>query len=295
MEQSSLLALLESDREMIMGNLARDRAPSAAQAVLEKAVDRVMYRYVEQCADPLLGDAAQAMLQSVRSAIPMIDAVSEARAWQKTLDTTGERAKRMPPAALGLLSAGVVLVVASVLAMLIGGGFGGALSFVKAILPVALGLGAVFWAGLLAGRPKKKRLAVQTAADVRTEFLVDAEKAYHCLRGAMVVADHRLETLRQEADARLKNVQGAAGEASGDEINLFAELMESAYAAGNDTSREMASAIRFYLHGRGIDAVDCAPGRESWFEFLPAPSAGTLRPALVREGRLLKKGLASRG
>ena len=39
MEQFTLVSLLDEDREMVMANLAHDRALPAAQAVLEKAVD----------------------------------------------------------------------------------------------------------------------------------------------------------------------------------------------------------------------------------------------------------------
>ena len=57
---------------------------------------------------------------------------------------------------------------------------------------------------------------------------------------------------------------------------------------------EQAEAIRFYLHKAQVDVLDFAPGRESWFEFLPAGGEGTIRPALVSEGKLIKKGLASK-
>ena len=56
---------------------------------------------------------------------------------------------------------------------------------------------------------------------------------------------------------------------------------------------EMAESIRFYLHGAGLETADFEPGREAWFEFLPARRAGTIRPALMRGGRLVKKGLAA--
>ncbi len=35
--------------------------------------------------------------------------------------------------------------------------------------------------------------------------------------------------------------------------------------------------------------------KPEWFDLLPSPAAATFRPALVTEGRLLKKGLASDG
>ena len=295
MDQMSLQALLESDREMILSNLARDRSPAAAQTVLEKAVDRVMYRYVEACPDAVLRDQAQYILQSIRNALPFIDAVGEAREWKKTVDVAGKSRKKPRASALALLALGATLVLASVIAMLIGGGFN-ALSFLKSLLPAALGVAAAFWAGVLIWKPKKERAASRGEPLSRTEFLIDAEKAFHCLRGAMAMADHQLETIRQEnAVRRQESDKDAANVVSRKEIDLFAELLETAYAAENDADREMISAIRFYLHGKGIEAVDLEPGRESWFETLPARRPGTLRPALVKDGRLLKKGLASAG
>ena len=51
MDKLSLVALLDEDKEMVLANLARDPSLTAAQATLEKAVDRVMYRYAEACGD----------------------------------------------------------------------------------------------------------------------------------------------------------------------------------------------------------------------------------------------------
>ena len=77
-------------------------------------------------------------------------------------------------------------------------------------------------------------------------------------------------------------------------LDLFAELLETAYVTGDESARESISAIRFYLHNAGIDVVDYVPGNESWFVFLPASKPGTMRPALASEGQLIKKGLASK-
>lgn len=293
MDQNSLQALLESDREMIQANLARDRSPAAAQAVLEKAVDRVMYRYMEACPDACLRDQAQYILQSVRNTLPFIDAVGEAREWKKTVDASGNGDKKIRPASLALLAFGAILVLAAVIAMLLAGGFN-ALAFAKAILPAALGVAIVFWAGLTAGKHKKGKNTKSPENLVRTEFLIDTEKAFHCLRATMAMADHQLEMIRQENAVR--SHEAAAGAANGlsrKEIDFFAELLETAYAAGENASEEMVSGIRFYLHGEGIEAVDLEPGRENWFESLPAQRTGTLRPALLKDGKLLKKGLAS--
>ena len=164
------------------------------------------------------------------------------------------------------------------------------------MLPAALGCGALYWAGVQSARPGKRKQAAEQTEDVRTEFIADGEKAWHCLRGAMLQADGQLERIREaDALARQQSIQtGVGGKTDPKALDLFAELLESAYAAGDDAARESASAIRFYLHNAGVDVVDYAPGRENWFEFLPASGTGTMRPALASEGKLIKKGLASK-
>lgn len=295
MDKLSLAALLDEDREMILANLARDRSLPAAQAALEKAVDRVMYRYTEMAENEDLRDGAQHILQALKNALPMIDTVGEARSWKKEAARPEKRGLRFGPWTVALLALGLILVLASVLAVMVAGHMGGALAFVKALLPAALGCGALFWAGILAARPKKARRAAEEEA-VRTEYLVDAEKAFHVLRGAMLQADGQLEHIRADraAEEQRRADREPAGGLSGEALDLFSELLEAAYAAGDDAAKESASAIRFYLHNAGIDVVDLAPGREAWFEFLPAQRPGTLRPALVIGGKLLKKGMAAR-
>ena len=294
MDKISLAALLDSDREMIVANLNRDRSLDAAQSTLEKAVDRVMYRYTEAAESAELRDRAQHILQAVKNALPMIGAVGEARTWKKELPKPGKQRLRMGLWPILLLAAGILLVAASVIAVMIGGHMGGVLSFVKALLPTALGCAALFLAGSMAAKPKKERPAQEE--DVRTEYLVDVEKAYHILHGAMLLADGQLERIREEqaALAQQRAATNPAGDINGAELDLFAELLEAACASKEESARESATAIRFYLHNLGIDAVDWADGRESWFEFLPADRPGTLRPALVSGSRLLKKGMAAR-
>ena len=52
--------------------------------------------------------------------------------------------------------------------------------------------------------------------------------------------------------------------------------------------------MKYYLHRHDIEAVDYSEKTESYFDVMPSSRPGTLRPALVRNGKLLKKGLAAR-
>ena len=295
MDKLSLVALLDEDKEMVMASLARDPSLPAAQITLEKAIDRVMYRYSEACGDPVLLDSAQYILQAMKNTLPVMDSVGEARTWNRQAKA-GKAGLNLGPMALALLVLGLVLVIAAVLGVLISGRFSGAPAFIKAMLPAALGCGALYWAGVQSARPGKRKQSEEATEDVRTEFITDGEKAWHCLRGAMLQADGQLEHIHEaDALARQQTTQtGFGGKIDPKALDLFAELLETAYAAGDNSARESASAIRFYLHNAGVDVVDYVPGRESWFEFLPAAGAGTMRPALASEGKLIKKGLASK-
>lgn len=290
MENGSLLQLMEADREMLMAALAQNRAPQAAQAAVEKALDRALMRYGEVCDDEASREAAQLVVRTMRSALPLMDSVSEARRWSR--EPASARARRgLSPKALGLLAGSAALeVVAMVWVMLTSGRMRSPLSVMEALLPGALALGAAFWAGFVSGRPG----AAADDPESREEFLVDPDKLWHQLQGMLLMADDAIERAGDEARQQADAAAQAGGDAPNSrEIALFSGLLESAYALDGDDAREMIEAIRFHLHGMGVEAVDFEPGRERWFELLPASRPGTLRPALMRGDRVVKKGLAA--
>jgi hypothetical protein len=244
----------------------------------------------------VLLDSAQYILQAMKNTLPVMDSVGEARTWNRQAKA-GKAGLNLGPMALALLVLGLVLVIAAVLGVLISGRFSGAPAFIKAMLPAALGCGALYWAGVQSARPGKRKQSEEATEDVRTEFITDGEKAWHCLRGAMLQADGQLERIREAnavAKQQASQTEVGFGKLDPRALDLFAELLETAYAAGDEGARESASAIRFYLHNAGVEVVDYTPGRESWFEFLPATRPGTMRPALASDGKLIKKGLASK-
>lgn len=296
MDKLSLAGLLDEDREMVLANIARDRSLPSVQAALEKEIDRVMYRFVEACDDVATRDSAQHILQAMKDTLPLMDAVGEAREWKQTYEAPGEKGKlRLGGLTAAGLLIGAALVLASMAGVLIAGKLTGALTLLKALLPAILGCAALFASGIRAAKPKKQKGEAAGLPATRTEFLADGEKAWHCLRGAMLLADGQLDRIRQQnaAAGQKAAAEAAGGPLPGAALELLSELLEAAYAAGKDGG-EQADAIRFYLHKSRVEVVDYAPGKENWFEFLPAGGEGTIRPALVCEGKLVKKGLASR-
>ena len=79
-----------------------------------------------------------------------------------------------------------------------------------------------------------------------------------------------------------------------EDIQLFSELLESAYAEmDNEYGKQIISEVKFYLHRKKIDVVDYDGNNRELFELMPSEVSGTIRPALVIGGTVLRKGLAA--
>ena len=279
--------LLEEDKDMFLSGLSQDKSLPAVQTAMEKEIDRVMYRYAEQCATAQERDFSQYLLQSLKSAMSVIDSVGDVRQWNRTAP---QPKKKLSGPALAFVLVGAALILSTVLA----------LSFYSdrtpplllQVLPPILGSVSLLWAGYLIGRPQK---APDAQSDVRTEYLADTDKVWRDMKAMLLVADNALGSLREQEEIRRQkdSADQNTSPIPAEEIELFSSLLEMAGASSDPDARDMVSSIRFYLHAHGVDAVDYSPEKASWFELLPASRGGTIRPALSSGGRLVKKGLAS--
>jgi hypothetical protein len=133
-------------------------------------------------------------------------------------------------------------------------------------------------------------------AKKKLEILTDPQSIWHTLTGAVLIADNQIKEA-SEFSAKASGKQKIDFSLTKDETELFSSLLEAAYARRNaadgSDSEELISDINYYLHTRGVETEDCSKENEKRFELLPARRSGTIRPALVSNGKLLKKGLAS--
>ena len=54
-------------------------------------------------------------------------------------------------------------------------------------------------------------------------------------------------------------------------------------------------AVYEYLHKQQIEVVDYSEKTKQYFDLMPGSGKGTIRPAMIADGTLLKKGMASTG
>ena len=293
MNDRTLTALFDADRQRLEAALRQDRTLPAALQVLDKALNRLQLQYMEANDDRLLRDAAQAALETMRDALPLLEGVSEARAWKREAPAAASK-RRIGPAAIAMLAAGGALVLGALMTLRAAN----PLTMAACLVCAAAGGGLLVFGGRALAAPP--RTAAPQESDTRTELLVDPEALTHRLRGMLMAADARLERRSSEAQAEAAlpaaRTPTEAVALSDDPVELLSDLLETAYALkgtpAEDDAAEMIAGIRYYLHGQGIEAVDHDAENKAWFELLPSPRPGTMRPALVREGKLVRKGLA---
>lgn len=315
-EKKNLTSLLEEDKGRVMQELSADRSAAHAQAILDKEMDRLMLRAAQVQDDEFTSQTAQYMLQSVKNTLPLVKSVTDSQEWQKVLPANLIRKRKtaasLPP--MLLIAAGAGAAVAGSLIWSLAG----------CVLIAAGGflLGKAFAGEKTSGGADPGSGAARQEEIRSKVFLVDPDHIWHVLQGAMMTADRRLEDveetiglaeinnhqiqdgeLQENGEVVLQNRKTGAGAGRPaalvrDDLDFFAELLENAYARKrrdpqDRQASEMAENIRYYLHERGIETADYASGQDRWFEFLPGGSKETIRPAFLRDGQLVRKGLAS--
>ena len=110
--------------------------------------------------------------------------------------------------------------------------------------------------------------------------------------------DKSLQEARDAVNYEKNQLSASVGNGiSPEEADLFSGILEISYSQreenpGDTTVQEMISTVRYYLHRKQVETVEYGGGKREWFELLPGKQDATLRPALVRDGVLIRKGLA---
>ena len=302
----TLQSILEQNRERFLAAVQGADTGSAIRA-LNAELDRILYTFNDGEENARVREAAGHMIQLAKASCSLVDSAGETKIYGRTEygEAPPARAK-MPRWVLALLILGLVCAAVTVVGvqLLATAAAKAAHDWQSAGLPPRSIMAAIpllaavllFLAGRLSNRkksaPKEK---------LHTETKIDASMVYNHLLSMVLVMDKSLEDVRnsakQEENERLKDQVSAMDPA---ELELLSQLLENAYGRKSEDEQagEEIAQIRFYLHQKNIDVVDWAADAEKqggWFDMMPAYKSGTIRPALVSDGKLLKKGLASAG
>lgn len=289
--------ILEKDREGILSGIAQAGTAAKAVTVLENETDKLLLKYNDQCESDREREAAAYMMQAVRLSLPLIDSAGKTTVWEKGTDKQdkGEKGKLNLP--FVLLTLGAVILVAYGLVPLVVAGVVNAGEEYRTQLLIRCcfvigGMIMGFFAGAMQRRTEKK-----SAKEHQVEIRPDADKIYRNYRAAIYSVDQSLEEIsaaeRWSKRQKAGNIDGR--KATTPEIELFSDLMAASYSGDPEYALEKIEEIKYYLHKQQIEVVDYSKENAQYFDMMPGTQAGTIRPALVADGQILKKGLASTG
>ncbi len=277
-DRPGLNSFLEEDREKLMSDLKADPSKEHAGQVLDRELERLSLRAAEYS----LGEDAGQMLLAARNTLPVINAVSDVEEWQ--ISSPKQEVKTAAPPLLSILlgAAGIVFI-------LMGRGL-----HLSSILLTLGGIVSLGGGAYLAGLKNRKVRPKAEQGEMKRKFLVSPEEVYHVLMAMTLAADRSLETGRMEE----RQMIAAESAMNSGDTDFYAELLEYAYRMkrsdeNHGTAEEMIGHIRYYLHSAGIEIADYSPEHSGWFELLPGGQGMTLRPALIKDGAPVHKGLAS--
>lgn len=292
-----MLDLLEKDKDYLLTELTRASVPERVAAVLETELDKLLLKYNEQASSDRERDAAAYMVKAVRHTLPLVDSVGETKVWEMQ---EGAQKKRMVnPVALILLLLGIVCAVLTFFFMnTITPEVGMTINDLKLQQPetylllatVVCILGFGLFRRIGTGIPKKNRKQ-------QIEIKIDPQRVYRSLHTAILSVDQSLEEVQaQERWAKKEQAGTIEGKViSGGELDLFADLLTASYSKDGEYALDKIEDLKYYLHKQQIDVLDYSEETKQYFDIMPGTQGGTIRPALVADGKILKKGLASRG
>ena len=300
--------IFEQNREHLMSAVSGTDTVSVIR-VLNSELDRMLYTFNDQEESARVREAASSMIQTAKAACSLVDSAGETNIYGRIDYGKTAPARKMSKLGgllllVGLVGALVTVVGIQMLANSAAKGSAGLPPrYLLAVIPL-LTIIASFFAGMLSRKKETSHEALHA------ETKIDASKLYNYLLSVILVIDKCLEDVRnsdKQAERERTREQVSAMDPA--ELELLSQLLEDAYGrrGGDGQAEEEISQIRFYLHRKNIDVVDWTQdvrkqrGKEEagaldnrgWFDMIPAYKRGTIRPALVADGKLLKKGMAS--
>lgn len=286
-----MIEILEKDKDRLLTELSAASSADKAVHVLENEMDKLVLKYNEQASGDRERESAAYMMQAVRLSLPLIDSAGRTKVWERGSD----------PDEGGFKISFIILIIAGIALC----GFGGYPLLMAAFktaeagvrsqmllhaAAVAAGAIAMYFAGFMYSRP------VSTGKkEHRVEIYVDAEKIYRHFRTAILSVDQSLEEIRaQERWSEREQAGNIDGRpATTPELELFSDLLAASYSGDPEYALEKIEQIKYFLHKQQIEVVDYSKETAQYFDLMPGTKTATIRPALVAQGGLLKKGLAS--
>ena len=283
--------ILDKDKEKMLAVLSGGKTPAEAVSYIMKELDRILLITNSEEKDPGCQNAATHMIEALKAFVPSIDGIGDTRLWEREVSERRKK-KETDLLFLILLILSLLFLIGTIVFMAMANteevlkGFMGAGAFAVYILPVICCL-LFFVAGMRLSSEKKSAPAKK---EQKIEVFVDGEKICRVLHAAFLVIDRELDSVRQEQDTAVKDRQYE--NLTDREIDLYSSILEAGYSSEDQSLSECTENLRYFLHEKGIETVEYSKEHSGYFEMMPGHGPATIRPALTKDGNLLRRGAA---
>lgn len=281
----TLLEIYKSRKDNLALRIKESKSLYETGSVLSEAFETMQYQYLSQGDNDTLTDQLTALVNMAKASFPMIESVNKYRLWEKAEE--GKEPKKKSP---------VPGLVAVLIALTMIYGSLGYYMFTKNIkfadmqtyfAVIGGGCLVLLVAGFMLFHRKKTKLKATV------EISVDADDLLKKVEDIVVQIDEILVSVKAEKQTTATQLANAIETAiNRDEVQLFSYLMEAKYSGEADFALEQLDEVEHYLAKQDVLLVNYTKGNERYFEFLEGEETKTIRPAFVRKGEVLIKGLA---
>ena len=272
--------IYKSRKDNLAQRIRESKSLYETGSVISEVFETMQYQYLSQEGNASQTEKLTDLVNMAKTAFPLLESVSKYKLWEDA-EKTPKKKKSLMPGFITLLI-GLALVF-------------GALGYYMFLYNVklekmqnimlAMAVGCLFI--LIAGFMLFFRRKVKSKATV--EISVDADDIVKRLEDMVKHIDTLLAKEKQSQKITQQLMDSAI---NADEAQLFSYLMEAKLSADADFALEQLDEVERYLAKQDVMLVKYIKGNEKYFDFLEGEETKTIRPALVRGGEMLTKGLA---
>ena len=276
----TLFEIYKTRKETLTGRIRESKSLYETGSVISETFETIQYQYLSQEGNSHLADTLADLVNMAKTTFPLLESVNKYKLWENA--EAKQPKKKSPVPGLVTLLVGVALIFASVWYY----------TFLynielKNIQNFALAIAGGCLLILISGFMLFFRRKVKMKATV--EISADAEDIVKRLEDVVKAMDAMLEKARKSQKTQQQLMDSAI---NADEAQLFSYLMEAKLAADAEFALEQLDEVERYLAKQDVLTVKYIKGNEKYFDFLEGEETKTIRPALVRGGEMLAKGLA---
>ena len=276
----TLFEIYKSRKDNLVLRIRESKSLYETGSVISEAFETMQYQYLSKPENNGMEEKLTDYVNMSKTSFTLLESVSKYKLWENA-EAKPVKKKSLMPGFITLLL-GIALIFGAVGYYM----FMYNVSFEKMqnfLIAMACGSFLILVAGFMLFFRRK----VKSKATV--EISVDPEDIVKRLEEVVKNIDVMLEKDKKAMAIHNQMMESAINE---DEAVLFSYLMEAKLSGEPDFALEQLDEVERYLAKQDVMMVNYIKGNEKYFDFLEGEETKTIRPALVRGGEMLAKGLA---